>query len=144
MKIPKKHQTLWLPGGLALAALSILAAWKTFGQSVPQPGLTIVQTSTNDFLIRITNGVTFANYEIYRRQLLDAAYPRTLHLIGSMGQSNFTVGMGIDTIGFFQAAVGSDWDQDGYANWFDGDPSNPSVGTLSISIDSPTNTMVFN
>ena len=115
------------------------------GQTVPQPVLTIGTIGTNVFNISITNGVGFANYEIYRADSLDSlAYPWTLHLIGSLGQSNFTVTSGNSYSGFFRAAVGNDWDGDGVPNYMDANPSDALVGALTIIIDSPTNGTVFN
>ena len=90
--------------------------------------------------LTVTNGVGTANYEIYRKPIVgDPAYPWMLHLIGSLGQTNFTANLGIETIGFFKATEGLDWDSDGIPNWMDAQPSNPAVGALTITIDSPAN-----
>jgi len=122
-----------------LAGLTVVTTAVVLAQSVPDPVLKITLVSTNQLQIQITNAVSAANYEIYRTPVLgDPAYPWTLHLIGSVGQSNFTANMGIDIIGFFQAGVGSDWDSDGVPNWLDAQPSNPGVGALTITIVSPT------
>ena len=94
--------------------------------------------------IVITNGVGTASYEIYRTPILDdLAYPWTLHLIGALGQTNFTADMGIDTIGFFKATAGLDWDGDGVPNWLDALPSNVAVSNLVITIDSPLHGTIF-
>ncbi|MEK7782023.1 MAG: hypothetical protein AAB370_11040 [Verrucomicrobiota bacterium] len=107
---------------------------------VPQPVLTIAPTGTNQLLISITNGVTNINYEIYKTPLLgdEANYPFTLHLIGELGQSNFTVNMGPEQTGWYRAAIGLDWDNDGVPNAIDGNPNNTNVGALTVTIDSPT------
>lgn len=106
---------------------------------VPQPVLTITPANTNQFLITITNGVTNINYEIYRTPLLgdEANYPFTLHLIGELGQTNFTVNLEPEGISWYRAAIGLDWDNDGVPNAIDGNPNNVSVGALTVTIDSP-------
>jgi len=112
---------------------------------VPQPGLAVGLNSTNQLLIVITNGVSTVNYEIYRTSILgdDANYPFTLHLIGNQGQTSFVANFGVDTLAFFRAGVGSDWDSDGVPNALDAQPNNSSVGALTITIDSPTNGAVI-
>lgn len=126
-----------LAAGL-FAALSCLTTVVVVAQSVPDPGLTITVFNTNQLQLKITNGVGTANYEIYRTPILDdPTYPWTLHLIGTLGQTNFTADMGIETIGFFKATAGLDWDGDGIPNWLDAQPGNTNVGALTITIDSP-------
>jgi hypothetical protein len=112
---------------------------------VPAPALKITLVGTNQLQLDITNGVTTTNYTIYRTPALaDPSYPWTLHLIGSVGQTNFNASMGIETIGFFRAKIGVDCDGDGSQDWQDAQPTNPSVGTLTITIDSPLHGTVFN
>jgi hypothetical protein len=116
----------------------------TLGQTVPPPVLTIAPINPSQFQITITNAVATTNYEIYRTPVLnDPEFPWTLHIIGAVGQSNFTVDMGVLEAGFFRAALGSDWDSDGVANFQDADPADPTIGILSLTIDSPTNGMVL-
>lgn len=112
--------------------------------TVPQPGMTISVTNGNQLFVQITNGVSTVNYELYRTVALDPLYPWTLHIIGTQGQTNFVADMGIQTQGFLQTAIGSDWDQDGVANLNDADPSNPAVGILTLTIQSPADGTVFN
>jgi hypothetical protein len=89
--------------------------------------------------------VSYANYELYRAPVLnDPNFPFTLYAIGTLGQTNFTIIMGMDPSGFLKAGVGSDWDGDGIPNYMDGNPSDPLVGALSITIDSPANGTIFN
>lgn len=105
---------------------------------VPQPGLVITSPASNEVQITITNGVTWANYELYRQAILsDAASPWVLHMVGTLGQTNFSTNMGVATIGFFRAAVGLDWDGDGIPNSHDPQPSNGSISNMVITIDSP-------
>jgi hypothetical protein len=110
------------------------------GQSVPRPFLTIIATNGTQFQISITNAVASTNYEIYRKPvLLNTNFPWTLYSVGSVGQSNFVVDMEAESLGFFRAGIGSDWDLDGIPNSQDANPTDSSIGILSITIDSPTN-----
>ncbi len=109
-------------------------------QTVPQPVLKIAPTNGNQVLISITNAVATTNYEIYRTPILnDTNFPWELHVVGSVGQSNFTAGMGVESTSFFRASVGIDWDLDGIPNWGDANNLDSTIGWLSITIDSPTN-----
>lgn len=111
---------------------------------VPAPVITLTVTNTNQVFISITNGVGSVNYELYRKPALaNPSYPWALSVIGTQGQTNFTVNMGLDAAGFFQAAVGSDWDGDGIPNFIDADPSNAGVGALALTIDAPVNGSVI-
>jgi len=144
MKTRNKNLIAWLPGGLAMAALSSWAIWETLGD-VPAPVLQATLVSSNQINVLITNGVSTANYELYWTPVLaDPIYPWTLLSIGTLGQTNFGVLMNYSEIGFMRAAIGSDWDGDGVQNYRDGNPSDASVGALTITIDSPTNGTVFN
>jgi hypothetical protein len=126
------------------AGFSLFVAIFASGQ-VPQPVLKIAPTNDTQLLISISNAVASTNYEIYRTPLLnDTNFPWTLHVVGVVGQSNFVVDMEAEDIGFFRAAVGSDWDADGIPNSMDADPLDPTIGILSITIDSPTNGASFN
>jgi hypothetical protein len=143
MKIQNGGRKQWV-GFVGVGAIACISAMIAFSQSVPQPGITIALTNTNQLNITVTNGVSFANYELYRRTLLDSLYPWTLHMIGGLGQTNFSTNTGIQTIGFFSVTVGLDWDQDGRPNATDPQPSNAGVSNLVITIDSPTSGTVFN
>jgi hypothetical protein len=131
--------TLSLSITLVLGCITSLV--EQVAAQVPQPGVTISLISTNQVQIDITNAVSTANYELYRTPVLgDPAFPWNERLtIGSLGQSNFTATIGIEQVGFFKVAVGSDWDEDGIPNYIDAQPSNPAVGALVITIDSPAN-----
>jgi len=144
MKTRKNNLIAWLPRGLAMATLSSWAIWETLGD-VPAPVLQATLVSTNQVNVLITNGVGTANYELYWTPVIaDPIYPWTLLSIGTLGQTNFGVLMNYSEIGFIRAAIGSDWDGDGVQNYRDGNPSDASVGALTITIDSPTNGTVFN
>jgi hypothetical protein len=147
MKIITKHrqstsQKTWIKIVFAAAifATAIIPLVRVLAQSVPQPVLTLIPTNGTQLAIAITNAVASTNYEIYRTPLLgDPSYPWELHSVGTVGQSNFVIDIGIETSGFFKAGVGSDWDLDGSPNSRDANPSDPNVKDLTITIDSPTN-----
>lgn len=144
MKTRKRNLILWLPGGLAVAALASWAIWDALGD-VPAPVLQATLASSNQVNVLITNGLSTANYELYWTQVLgDPVYPWALLQSGTLGQTNFSVPMYSTEIGFIRAAIGTNWDGDSAANYMDGNPSDPLVGALTITIDSPTNGTVFN
>jgi hypothetical protein len=117
-----------------------LAGYLAWAQSVPQPVLSVTPTGTNQFLITITNAVGSAAYDIYKTPMLnDPGYPWSLSVTGSLGQSNFTVSAGLEPNVFFRAIVGSDWDGDSVPNWMDANANDPTVGALTVTINSPTN-----
>src|SRR5262249_34319858 len=126
------------------AALTYLGI-VTITQAVPPPVLRIVPTNGTQLVISITNAVASTNYEIYRTPiLLNTNFPWTLHIVGDVGQSNFIVDMQAEPMGYFRAAIGSDWDADGVLNYMDADPRDPTIGALTIIIDSPTNGATLN
>lgn len=133
---------LWLSLALLFAAV-VSVVDRATAQAVP--GLTITRLGTNQVQLVITNGASAVNYEIYRTSVLgdDENYPFTLHLIGGLGQTSFVASFGIETRGYLRAAVGSDWDGDGIANYMDAQPSSTNSGPLTITIDSPTNGAVI-
>jgi hypothetical protein len=137
MKTLKKH---WLTllgtvgGGLVVVA-TVLTAW-----SQTAPVLTIAPTGTNQLLITITNGVSTLNYDLYSTPVLaNPSYPWKAAVIGSTGQTNFTVNAGPYLTGFFEVLV----DTNSIPIWELADPNNPSAGILTVFIDSPTNGAVL-
>jgi hypothetical protein len=129
---------LWLSLAIVFAGVAFVVE-RAAGQAAP--GLTISRLGTSQVDIVITNGSSTVNYEIYRTPILgdDFNYPFTLHLIGNQGQTSFVADFGIETRGYFRAAVGSDFDSDDVPNAIDGQPNNSAVGALTITIDSPAN-----
>ena len=137
MKILPKVTLLYSFGAGLLIGIPLLTA---LAQSVPQPVLSLTPTGTNNVLLSITNGVNFTNYQIYRTPaLMLTGFPWTVSAIGTNGQTNFLVDMGGDAMGFFKALVGSDQDGDGVLDWMDANPNDPTIGALTITIDSPAN-----
>jgi hypothetical protein len=115
-----------------------LVSYRMLAQ-VPQPVLKIAPTNGTQLNISITNAIASTNYEIYWTPILATNFPWTLLLVGSVGQSNFVADMGIDTVGFYKAGIGSDWDIDTFPNYMDANPFDATIGALSLTIDSPTN-----
>ena len=101
------------------------------------PFLTIAPTGTNQFLITLTDAASETTYDIYTTPVLGDTvnYPWTAAVIGTSGQTNFTVNMGPYSTGFFMAVV----DTNGVPIWEAADPNNPGAGILAVFIDSPAN-----
>lgn len=143
-RLLKRRPARWLPlAGLWLSVTVLFAAIafvvERASAQVPQPGLTVALSGTN-LLIVITNGSSLVSYQIDRTPILgDEDFPWTYYTNGALGQTSFVAGFGIETRGYFRAAVGSDFDSDGVPNTIDGQPNNSSVGALTITIDSPLN-----
>ena len=139
MKTEKMNPTLWLPGGLALTALSSLLVWEAVGQSVPAPVLKATMVSTN-MQVTITNGVSTAIYELYwTPELNSSLYPWMWLAVGNQGQTNFLFDISSTYIGFIEAKVGNDTDSDGIVDWQDSKPNDASKGILTVTIESPAN-----
>lgn len=129
---------LWL--ALAIAFATVAPVVERATAQVPVPGLTVGMSGTNLLLV-ITNGSSSANYEIERTPVLgdEAGFPWAWYTNGALGQTSFVAYFGIETRGYFRAAVGTDFDSDGIPNTVDGQPNNGAVGTLAITIDYPAN-----
>jgi hypothetical protein len=122
----------------ALGAIAF-AGYLAFAQSAPQPALTITSQGSNQFSILITNGVASTNYELYWTPVLGDTldFPWTLLSVGSPGQTNWTVDGSDWPISFFRVSIEQLYN--GVPDYELADPNNPSLGPLSITIDSPTN-----
>jgi hypothetical protein len=128
--------------GICGGGLIVVAALTALSQTAPV--LTIAATGTNQFSIIITNGVNTNNYELYWTPVLaNTSYPWMLAVVGGAGQTNFTVSSGGYLTGFYRVAVGTDADGDGVPDWQDANPNDPTIGILTVVIDSPTNGMVL-
>jgi hypothetical protein len=119
-------------GALLLLVTSLVWA------DVPQPVIRISALGSNQFSITVTNGVTNSNYELHWTPVLSHSnYPWQLVASGALGETNWIRDGGTWQSGFFRVSTGNDTDGDGILNWQDADPSNPSVGILTITIESP-------
>lgn len=91
-------------------------------------------------MVTITNGVGTAYYDLYWTPALsDPANPWQAAVIGTQGQTNFTVNMGIWQSQFFRVVA----ETNGIPIWQAADPNNPSAGILSVFIDNPLNGAVL-
>ncbi|MGD0261276.1 MAG: hypothetical protein ABSD29_15800 [Verrucomicrobiota bacterium] len=122
---------------IGVSLLTVLA------QSVPQPVLSITSLGTNQFQIGITNGVTNALYELYWRPVLedDPNNPWQMLTTNQPGQTSFWVDGSEYASMFFKAAIGTNYS--GVWDFQLANPNDPSLGALSITIDSPTNNAVL-
>ena len=118
----------------ALAVATVIVAVKTFAQ-IPPPALSITSLGTNTFSINVANGLPATTYGIYWTPVLNSPDYSWTVLVGTNGQTNFTLNMEQYSSGFFMAAVNTN----GIPPWELANPSDPSLGILSVTIDSPTN-----
>lgn len=130
---------------VSLGIVASIAAGIVLLANAQQPVLKITGLGTNQFFIEITNAVSTTNYTLYwTPALANPNYPWIVLTNNNVGESNFLVDAnGWDT-GFFKILTGTDFDGDGISEWLDAQPQNPSVGILSITIDSPINGTDFN
>ena len=140
MKIYSQRNFVW---GLAASAVIAVSFLTVLAQSVPQPVLSITSLGTNQFQIGITNGVTNALYELYWRPVLgdDPNNPWQILTTNQAGQTSFWVDGGDYASMFFKAAIGTNYS--GVWDFQLANPNDPSLGALSITIDSPTNNAVL-
>jgi hypothetical protein len=138
MKTIRRHWTA-LTGTAGCGLLIVATALTVWSQTAPV--LTVAPTGTNQLLITITNGVSATTYDIYTTPVLgnSVTYPWKAAVIGTNGQTNFTLNIGPYQAGFFRAVV----DTNSVPLWEAADPNNPSAGILSVFIDSPANGAVL-
>lgn len=141
MPIPTQKTTLWLAAVCLAGLVSAAALWTALAEDqIPTIEKPTISKSGTNFVVGITNGTNTAYYEVYHTPVLeDPAYPWTLLVVGAQGQTNFTFAPGANPHAFFFVGVGNDWDGDGTPNSQDANPSSTNIGTLAITIDSPTN-----
>jgi hypothetical protein len=145
-----KSQQKWaraaraLGTGSLIAGLTVMVAWRVSSQSSP-PALSIALTGTNEVTLTVNNGVATNLYEIWWTEFLDTnaltltSGAWTDVYSGTTGQTNFVLDLGDTITGFFRAINGNDLDNDGIPNWEDARPWDPTVGILSVTIESPAN-----
>ena len=125
-------------GAIVLLILMMHAGQRAWSQTTPV--LAIAPTGTNQLAITITNGMTGANYELWWTPVLaNPDYPWAAAAVGSPGQTNFTINLGVYSSGFYEAV----WDTNAIPLWEAADPHNQSTGILAVFIDSPTNGMTL-
>lgn len=134
------HQLNRILARAIIVAGLLLSAASGRAQSIPQPVLAITSVASNQMTITITNGVNYVSYDLYTTPVLaNPAFPWTAAMIGTNGQTNFTVNLGPYQTGFFQVIL----DTNGIPFWQAADPGNPSAGILTVFIDSPANNAVL-
>jgi hypothetical protein len=127
----------------ALAFLFLLLSFH-FLRADP-PALSIFLSASNQVSLTVTNGVNTNIYEIYFSEFLstnsifDANSGWTFWASGATGQTNFIATTDETETGFFRALNGNDWDNDGIINSQDARPNDPTIGILTVTIESPTN-----
>jgi hypothetical protein len=133
MKTMKRHWTA-LNVTASCGLLIVATALTVLAQTAPV--LTMATTGTNQLLITITNGVGATTYDIYTAPVLGDTvnYPWTAAVVGTNGQTNFTVTM-LYPNSFYRAVV----DTNGVPIWAAADPNNPGAGYLAVFIDTPVN-----
>lgn len=120
------------------SAAILLAGFRCL--AVDPPVLTIAPMGSNQFSVTITNGDATANYELYWAPVLaNPSYPFSLLIVGTQGQTNFSIDAGAWQSLYFRASVGIDWDADGVPNYMDANPNDALIGALTVTIDSPIN-----
>lgn len=136
MKPLKKY-----PFGILAAAGIIMVAVSLTALSQTAPVLNITSLGTNQFGISFTNNIGTASYDVQTTPILDDPedFPWTWAAIGVPGQTNFTV-IGLYDTGFYRAIL----DTNSVPLWEAADPNNPSLGPLTIYIDSPANGSTLN
>jgi hypothetical protein len=137
MKTLKKHRLTFFGifgSGLIVVAVALTARSQT------APVLTITPLGTNNYSIGFTNNG--GTYDLqWTPVLANPAYPWTWAAIGIPGQTNYLINMnGVSDTGFFRTIL----DTNAVPLWEAADPNNPSLGPLTIYIDTPANGSTLN
>lgn len=105
------------------------------------PVLTISNLGTNTFSVTITNATSTTNDYLleWTPILADTNYPWLVVATNEPGSTNWVMNMGAWPMGYLRVAVGFDGDGDSVPSWMDANPYDPSIGILSVTIDSPIN-----
>ncbi len=105
------------------------------------PVLTISNLGSNQFSIVITNATSTTNNYLleWTPILADTNYPWLVVATNEPGATNWVMDMGPWPVGFLRVMVGWDGDGDAVPSWMDANPYDPSIGVLSVTIDSPVN-----
>lgn len=137
MKTLKRH-SLALFGVLGSGLIVVAVALTALSQTAPV--LTITNLGTNQYSITFTNNIGTQSYDLqWTPVLANPAYPWTWAAIGIPGQTNYLVNSPYQTA-FFRTIL----DTNSVPLWEAADPNNPSLGPLTIYIDSPANGSTLN
>lgn len=141
MKILRKYW-LVLASCFGIGGILMAVGFQVFADA-PQPVLSISSLGNSQFSIVVTNGVVNTNYELqWTSELANTNLPFQSIEIGNLGQTNFSIDTTGWPIGFFRVKLEQVFN--GIPDYEWADPNNPSLGALTITIDSPTNGMNFN
>jgi hypothetical protein len=136
----KTIKTYWVAligifGTGLVVVTTALTAW-----SQTAPFLTIAPLGTNQYSITITNDIGTDTYDLLWTPVLASPdYPWTWAVIGTPGQTNYLLDMGVYQTGFFRALL----DTNSIPIWKLADPNNPGLGILAVFIDSPADGTVL-
>lgn len=133
----KKIRRYWAVLALSAGLIAVFAIFTLKALADP-PVLTIQPLGTNHFFISITNAVPTNSYELHWSLSLNdpVNYPWELATLPG-SDTNWIVDMQDYPLGFFRVSVEQFFN--GVPDYQLADPNNPSLGRLSITIDSPTN-----
>ena len=139
MKFVQQHRAKIAAIVGAGLALLILAAARPVSAS--PPGLSITLMASNTIQLTVTNGSPVGAYDLYWKEFLDAVpgWDWDWLATGTTGQTNFVVDISETETGFFVAVSGDDFDGDGVPNEKDARPFDPTIGILTVTIESPAN-----
>jgi hypothetical protein len=100
------------------------------------PVITIGATNTSQVFITVTNGVPGAIYELWWEPVLNSPDSQwSLFCTNMPGLTNFLVDCSGSDTGFFRAAIGQSYN--GVWDYQLANPTNPSLGALSVTINTP-------
>lgn len=121
-----------------LAAATVIAAVKTLAQ-IPPPVLSITALGTNTYDITVGNSVPGTAYALDWIPVLGNPNYSWTTTLGTNGQTNFIFNGEGYSSGYFMALLNTN----AIPPWELADPNNPSLGILTVTIDSPTNDAVI-
>jgi hypothetical protein len=133
----KKIRRYWPALAFSAGIVAVLAIFTLKALADP-PGLTIQPLGTNHYFISITNAVPTNSYELHWSLSLNDPDNYPWELMTEPGSdTNWIVDMLDYPQAFFRVSVEQFYS--GVPDYQLADPNNPSLGRLSITIDSPTN-----
>jgi hypothetical protein len=137
-KIPRWFTRVGISLGAVITSLGLLIYTALADDP---PVLTISNLGSNNFSVTITNATNLTNDYLleWTPILADTNYPWLVVATNEPGATNWIMDMGAWPMGYLRVAVGWDGDGDLVPSWKDANPYDPSIGILSVTIDSPLN-----
>ncbi len=135
------HRHRWFRFTASAASLALgFALFIGVARSDNPPVLSIQPLGSNQFSITVTNGIPGTNYTLFwTPALADENWPWQVWEVIDVGETNFAIDALGWPLGFFKVLLGSDRDGDGVTEQYDANSSDPTIGILSVTINSPTN-----